>query len=408
MKQYVLSSSKQEGKQRSLEELGWRDLSPETSYGTATAATPWLTLEEPGDSPPAEQSVHVGEVSAEEWQRFNSRPTDRLVALLQQRSAGDISADELKQQLPFTINDLDWQPSRQPSQAAGADFAKTLADAGIRPSTSFAKTDLYTELLMREATASVALTRGDGQTYSIETYEPRQIEWQKPAIRELPDQLLTPLPFEQGESTTADAVTEAAEPQVEAVEPTSAEPTIEDLVVSISHAAAARYAGFVTFEDVQQQLQLFILSNAAQVARWYNNSGFHRVALALRGAAKRYSETEKAAACGYSFDDVAWYDPTMLEDLIPLALDERWDGTSPSSEDDGSMPRSKTDAAVGGTLLAMVMDVRRAIRRVGSDPTAVAEFLGGDFPGSKSSQKTPRRVLSNAAAAAAISSEVSN
>lgn len=215
-------------------------------------------------------------------------------------------------------------------------------------------------------------------------------------------------PAEQGETATAEAVTEAAEDQLSSDPAASAEPTIEDLVISLSRASAARYAGFVTFEDVQQVLQLFILENATQVARWYRNSGFHRVALALRGAAKRYCETEKASASGYSFDDVAWYDPTMLEDLIPLALDERWDGTSPSSEDDDSLPRSKRDAAVGGTLLAMVMDVRRAIWRVGSSPTAVAEFLGGDYPGSKSQLKTPRRVLSNAAAAAAISADVSN
>lgn len=235
-----------------------------------------------------------------------------------------------------------------------------------------------------------------------------EVDWQKPAMREVVAEFERSVPFEQGETVTVDAVTEAAEPQVEAVEPTPAEPTIEDLVASISRAAASRYHDYVEHADVQQELQLFILENAAQVARWYNNSGFHRVALALRGAAKRYCETEKAAASGYSFDDVAWYDPTMLEDLIPLALDERWDGTSPSSEDDDSLPRSKRDAAVGGTLLAMVMDVRRAIWRVGSDPTAVAEFLGGDYPGSKSQQKTPRRVLSNAAATAAISAEVSN
>jgi hypothetical protein len=34
---------------------------------------------------------------------------------------------------------------------------------------------------------------------------------------------------------------------------------------------------------------------------------------------------EKATRTGYHVDDVPWYNPTVLADLVPLALDATWE-----------------------------------------------------------------------------------
>lgn len=120
------------------------------------------------------------------------------------------------------------------------------------------------------------------------------------------------------------------------------------------------YQRWVTRDDLKQELVLYHLDNKRMFAKWIEEKEQFRLMRALHGAAKQYAEREKAAQSGYEYGDIAWYDPVKLELLIPLALDPTWDGLTGEEEELG-MPAAKSVSNEGGTLLAMVCDVRRAI-----------------------------------------------
>lgn len=145
---------------------------------------------------------------------------------------------------------------------------------------------------------------------------------------------------------------------------------IPDQIVHVAKSTAKRFTGFVTQEDVVQELHLYVLSNERQFQKWYADDEKFRIIRALFAAARQYAEREKAAQSGYDFTDVAWYDPVNLASLVPLALNPRWEGLSGDSDDSG-MPQGKAVLGESGTLLAMVCDIRRALKK--------SKFTATDF-----------------------------
>lgn len=157
-----------------------------------------------------------------------------------------------------------------------------------------------------------------------------------------------------------------------------------------------RYAQYVDKDDLLSEIHVYMFGDGRRhIAKWSQDpeDGEYRVKRALYAVAKLYCENEKAARCGYHPDDVAWYSPGNLVDLIPLATDPEFDGHHAGDDGEG---RGKGPANEGGNLLAMVMDVRRAVARVGTDPDQVAEFLGGDYPSAPGYHRRRRRAISNA------------
>lgn len=166
-----------------------------------------------------------------------------------------------------------------------------------------------------------------------------------------------------------------------------------------------RYGEFCELDDITQQLWAFVVDEDTRyrLDRLVIRGEAHRARREIYAVGKRWCETEKAARSGYEFKDVAWYHPTQLAELVPLALDAGWNpATSSIDEVDDGQPRQPADAKFGGTLTAMVMDVRKALDRTylvgGFDPDTdtgmenlrvLAEQLGGEFPDSPS-KKTER------------------
>lgn len=189
---------------------------------------------------------------------------------------------------------------------------------------------------------------------------------------------------------------------------------LDSLVRGAAHAVAGRYSRWVDPQDVLQEVWLYALGDGKKhIQTWREKDEMHRVRLALAGVGKQYCEREKATKSGYSFGDVAWYDPVTLADLVPLALDPEFDGITGESGDQSGR-RRQTNGSEGGTLLAMIADTRKALGKVGPsmdeadyDPTTengmanltvLADFLGGEFPDSPGYRRGRRKVQSNAAA----------
>lgn len=187
--------------------------------------------------------------------------------------------------------------------------------------------------------------------------------------------------------------------------PAAVESDIEQLIRRVAGRIQPRYGQYVTVDDVVSELWLYATTDG-YVTRAARKGDDQRVWLALHGAGRNYCETEKAHQSGYSLDDVAWYKPPALADLVPLALDPLFDGTGVQGED--GMPQAKSDGSDAANLLVQVLDVRAAIAAVGAPVGAddayaeglgrLAEWLGGAYPSAPGYGRSRRRVVSNASA----------
>lgn len=186
-----------------------------------------------------------------------------------------------------------------------------------------------------------------------------------------------------------------------------------DLAAEVRAAANiihARYSDFVSYDDVLQEIHLYALGGGAKyIQKWLADDEPHRVRLALRGAGKRFCEKEKAQQSGYSPDDVAWYSPEKVAEILPHALNPKYDGLS-GDDPDSNGHRGAAPGREGGGMLAMIVDVRRAVDVYGkplndSDGEydagyleRLSEFLGGDYPNAPGYTRTKRDVVSTARA----------
>lgn len=184
----------------------------------------------------------------------------------------------------------------------------------------------------------------------------------------------------------------------------------------------------VTHDDLRQEIFVYLYSEKGQkdVNRWLNHDPQQtsRIRFTFQDKAKAYAERLKAQKLGYDIDDIHWYSTNQILALMPLALDQDYDGTGPldyeRAGNSAEQPRTKKDPALTGDIQAMVMDVRCAITAldnwvelslVTSEPgeslydsavEAVVQYLGGPRPFTGR-----RKVTTNSAAQAKTGSEYS-
>ena len=182
---------------------------------------------------------------------------------------------------------------------------------------------------------------------------------------------------------------------VEGVNTTGQPVTIEELgpvVDSVAGQILRRYRWFSSREDIRQHLWVWMLTpgkgrkaGKPKVEKWLaaavdDPNEFIRIRLALRAVATEFCEQEKADQSGYSVEDVAWYTPAKIAQLVPDALDPTYDGGAvQGTSEDGtggkgtSLPEQQSDR------LAAVMDVRRVIDRWSSAERGALYDLGDTF-----------------------------
>lgn len=201
--------------------------------------------------------------------------------------------------------------------------------------------------------------------------------------------------------------------------------TFEDISERFVHKAAGyvawRYRAYgVEVTDLRQEMYAWLYGEgASRVRKWLRSSPQQttRIYRSLVDAGVSYGEAEKAEKVGYDSDDVMWYSPTLVEGLMPLVLDETFDGDMPV-EGAESGRKSKQVPHEAGNGLAMVLDIRRALDKLpdwvetclrheerglgrwDDAVLAVVNFLGGSKP-----TIGKRKVLTNVAAKALTDDE---
>lgn len=132
-------------------------------------------------------------------------------------------------------------------------------------------------------------------------------------------------------------------------------------VASASKMLLARYRGFVTYSDIQQECYLWLLTHQDKVTHWRETLDTRHsertIIKALRNAGERFCRSEKAHFEGYSPDDEFFYSLPWVADLLQLSFDPEY--MIPNGIE-LSQPTSGKPASEGGNLVAMVADVSRA------------------------------------------------
>jgi hypothetical protein len=151
--------------------------------------------------------------------------------------------------------------------------------------------------------------------------------------------------------------------------------TFEDVITKMVSPAGYYVAGhykryLVTPDDCKQEIYLWAYSDTGK--RWIEKrlerdpQQTTRIRYKLRSVAKSYAEKMKAEKVGYSVDDIHWYSTTQIVALLPLALDDTFDGFGlpdyDSEKPKSDSPRTKRNLAETGDLTVMVLDIRRALK----------------------------------------------
>lgn len=137
-------------------------------------------------------------------------------------------------------------------------------------------------------------------------------------------------------------------------------------VASATKILFSKYRNFVTYEDVQQELYLWLLANYDKADRWRNtHSEKHAertLVKALRNAGERYCRHERAEQSGGSVEEEFFYSIPMIADLLTLSFDPEW--MMPKGIDYTDIKRPGKPAREGFDLPTMVADVGAAFKKL--------------------------------------------
>lgn len=180
----------------------------------------------------------------------------------------------------------------------------------------------------------------------------------------------------------------------------------DDMNIFVSKAGRLitnRYEKFgADSDDVTGQMWAWVYANETRIRRWLASDPQQttRIFRSLYDEALRYCEKEKAQSIGYKPDDVQWYSPSLVQAVLPFALDEGWNGMA---AEHGVPAKQDFD------VISIVVDVRDAIYKThtydillqlnpGDDAYEDAVRAVVDALGGARSYVGRRRVVTNSAA----------
>jgi DNA-directed RNA polymerase specialized sigma24 family protein len=134
----------------------------------------------------------------------------------------------------------------------------------------------------------------------------------------------------------------------------------------VNQAAAAvsrSYSPWTTYADTAASLWLWVTENDSRVTEYLGREDGERILYSiLRAEARTHAIKERSVKTGYSVDDLEWYSPRMIRNILPDVFDyNNWTGGSGSGGDGRG---SKPLANATGDRLASILDVKSGYEKL--------------------------------------------
>ena len=160
--------------------------------------------------------------------------------------------------------------------------------------------------------------------------------------------------------------------------------SIYDIAPSVASAIARRFRGYVERDDVLQECLAWALTRGKQFDEMLNEPNpvqrvinEKRIAWQMKRTAERYARKEKAAKSGYRTGDEAFYDTTIIAQLIPFVIASIVNGTvleqAQEMINDGT-PRKQSTPAEGGNLLAILIDIKKQYLKLEQEDKTILQM----------------------------------
>ena len=161
-------------------------------------------------------------------------------------------------------------------------------------------------------------------------------------------------------------------------------PTIYELVPSVTYVIVRKFKGWVDPEDVRQECYLWAIGRGQQFTDLLNEPDLKkrehnekRIVYQMRRVAERYARKEKARKAGYKTGDEAFYDTTIIAQLIPFVIASIVNGTvleqAQEMINDGT-PRKQSTPAEGGNLLAILIDIKKQYLKLEQEDKTILQM----------------------------------
>jgi DNA-directed RNA polymerase specialized sigma24 family protein len=137
----------------------------------------------------------------------------------------------------------------------------------------------------------------------------------------------------------------------------------------VSHVADEYHKKYsmVDREDIRQSLYEWFVSHPIKLTEWEafsKKSTQNLLYRSLRNQALDYCQIWKAKSAGYEMSDVFFYDPTVVEAILPAVL--RGDVTEAPKLNLG-MPGKPSAPSEGGNLMAMMAEVKAGFIKLSTE-----------------------------------------
>ena len=161
-------------------------------------------------------------------------------------------------------------------------------------------------------------------------------------------------------------------------------PTLYELVPSVTYTIVSKFKGWVDTDDVRQECYLWAIGRGQQFTDLLNEPDLKkrehnekRIVYQMRRVAERYARKEKARKAGYKTGDEAFYDTTIIAQLIPFVIASIVNGTvleqAQEMINDGT-PRKQSTPAEGGNLLAILIDIKKQYLKLEQEDKTILQM----------------------------------
>jgi RNA polymerase sigma factor (sigma-70 family) len=144
---------------------------------------------------------------------------------------------------------------------------------------------------------------------------------------------------------------------------------IEPWEYAVTHVASEYHRKFkmIELEDIRQTLYEWFPAHINKFTEWNELGGRDAKNLiyrSLRNYALDYCQYQKAKSLGYDVSDLYYYDPVIVEALLPAVLRSEWGVTHKLNLGRPGRPSAPNE---GGNLQAMMIEVDSAYHKLSTE-----------------------------------------